>query len=150
MRLSRPIVLALIALILLSAACAHQVSPPKPQSGAALDVDCDAALCVISQNTWQNHIEPRHCTANCQADNKSIFIAAYCGSQANAVSFCQALMARPDCNGVNQANGRVAFTATFAANVGVDSRNACNNTTAGTVIYDPNTKQVVTQFPGLP
>ena len=149
MRHRRLTLLTVTALILVAAGCVRQ-APAPPHPGVALDVDCDAAYCNISQLTWQGHIEPRHCTANCQADNKSIFIAAYCGGLADAVSFCEQLMARPDCSGANQPNGRIAFTATFAASVGVDSRSACAATTAGTVIYDPGTQQVVTQFPGLP
>ena len=111
---------------------------------------CNAALCNISQATWQDHIDPRHCQGSCVGNHKSIFAGAYCGSRASAVTFCQTLMGRPGCAGTAQPNGRVSYTADLAGTAGEDRNNACANTARGTVIYDPIDDAVVTQFPGNP
>ena len=135
--------LALLTLAL-GACCANQGTDPAPD----VPPPCHVNLCNISQDTWQNHIEPRHCVGNCPP--KSIFVAGYCGGLADAVTFCQNIMNSPTCAPTQQPNNRVAYTATLAANVGSDRNNACAQTMTGTVIYDTGTNAVVTQFPGTP
>jgi hypothetical protein len=138
--------LVIAAAALALGACVHQT---PPHTGRLVPADCDIALCTIDAVAW-NHIDQGHCQGTCLINDKSIFDGAYCVNQANAVTFCQTLMGRPDCAGADQPNGRVAYTATFAAVVGTDLKSACNNTTQGTVIYDPAHVRVVTQFPGNP
>lgn len=140
---------ATFALLLLGACAPHK--PPTVAPDVDVDVvvpDCSAKLCNITDDTWQNHIDPRHCTGTCPP--KSIFAAAYCGSRADAVAFCLELMSRPNCQGAAQPNGRIAYTASLAGTAGSNRNNGCANTSRGTVIYDPNTLEVVTQFPGTP
>lgn len=144
-RLRRP-ALAAAALLILGA-CARQ-APPTQVARPFVAPACGTGLCVITDTIW-NHIDQRHCQG-CVANDKSAFINTYCGSKANAVTFCQTLMGRSDCASVQQANGRIAYTATFAADVGNERTSNCGNTSRGTVIYDPTTGGVVTQFPGNP
>jgi len=141
--------LVAVSVALALAACAGQ-TPVRTSSGVQVPPPCNAALCNITQNTWQYHIDPRHCQGTCVMDNKSVFVAGHCGSLANAVAFCQTLMGRADCLATQQPGTRVAYTATLAATVGTNRNNVCNNTDRGTVIYDTGTGQVVTQFPGDP
>lgn len=117
-----------------------------PPGGSA--PPCSAALCNISQSTWRRHIEPRHCTGECPP--KSIFSAEWCGGRAGAVAFCQALMEQASCAGTVQANGNVAYTADLGTEAGRDRDNRCGATRRGTVVYDPTTGRVITQFPGNP
>ncbi|HXO19251.1 MAG TPA: hypothetical protein VOA87_04915 [Thermoanaerobaculia bacterium] len=141
-----------LAAALALGACVHPLAAPRipnPQPLAPPPA-CNVALCNISQTTWNDHIDPRHCQGTCEGNNKSIFAAVYCGSLANAIAFCQTLMGRPNCAPVQQPGTRVAYGADFAATVGEDRGNACANTVHGTVIYDTGTGAVVTQFPGNP
>jgi hypothetical protein len=138
---------AALALLLLGACVPHRPPAVVPDVDVVVPA-CHASLCNITDDTWQNHIDPRHCTGTCPP--KSLFAAAYCGSRANAVAFCLELMSRPNCQGAAQPNGRIAYTATLAGTVGSNRNNGCANTVWGTVIYDPGTDEVVTQFPGTP
>ncbi len=146
LRRRRLVIAFAAAAVLALGACTSQRTEPRPAASLVVAA-CNPAFCNISDAVWQ-HIEMRHCQG-CVVNDKSAFVAGYCGSKANAVSFCQALMGRPNCAGVQQVNNRVAYSADFAAVIG-STRTACNDTVRGTVIYDTNTSAVVTQFPGNP
>jgi hypothetical protein len=94
------------------------------------------------------HIRDRHCNASCPTDNKSIFVANYCGSAANMRKFCNAIKNSSNCQQIAQRNGRIKAVATLSSNVGTNRNNGCNSTNIGSVIYDPSGNIVVTQFPG--
>lgn len=145
-----PVVLAATLALLLLGACAPH-KPPVVVTDRGSDVivpACSAKLCKITEDTWLTHIKPRHCTGTCPP--KSIFANAYCGSRADAVAFCEELMSRPNCQGDAQPNGRIAYTASLAGIAGSNRNNGCADTRWGTVIYDPDDDEVVTQFPGTP
>jgi hypothetical protein len=141
------VICTLLALLALTG-CTVQKPPVAAPEAVGQLVDCHQDYCVITEDTWSNHIEPRHCDGTCPP--KSLFVPAHCGSRADAVAFCRTLMNRPSCVGVDQGGGRIAFSANLAATVGSNRGNACNDTTRGTVIYDEHRDEVVTQFPGNP
>lgn len=114
----------------------------------AMGQACNPNLCNIDQAAWE-HISDRHC-GECVVNDHSSFNSSWCTDRQSAIDFCAALMQRGDCAGVAQPNGRRAYTATFANNIGLGSRDECNATDHGTVIYDPDTDRVITQFPSNP
>ncbi|MEM9556174.1 MAG: hypothetical protein AAGC60_18090 [Acidobacteriota bacterium] len=136
--------LCLAALGALTACTTPRAPSTTPEVAA-----CSTAFCNITDERWA-HINERHCQGTCSANNKSIFVPAYCGSKANAVTFCQDLMNRPNCTGTAQPNNRVAYSATFTGKVGDNRNDHCADTTRGTVIYETTTSKVITQFPGDP
>jgi len=151
--------LALGVLLLVATGCATTPQQPPPDTSStgtdptttqpeALGA-CAGFTCNISDATWTGHIQPRHCTG-CVAGNKSAFVAGYCTDKAAAVSLCQTVLAAGTCSATQQPNTRWAVTATLGATVGQDSRNSCNNTSVGTVIFESDKSTVVTQFPGSP
>lgn len=142
----------LVLLPTLALGACSSLDRPSTPGGPSPDVPapCNPALCAITDAGWM-HIESRHCPPiACAADNKSVFVPAHCVDKPAGIAFCRAVMNAPGCAPTQQGNGRVAYQATLAANVGQDRDNACAMTMDATVIHDPATATVVTQFPGNP
>ncbi len=124
-------------------ACAHSRTP---HSGAPDVVTCANVQCNITTATWTGHIVPRHCAGKCPP--KSIFTPGHCANRQAGITFCNAIINSPNCTATAQPNTYIKAVGTLTAAVGDDRNSSCGQTKVGTVIYNPTTKEVVTQYPG--
>jgi hypothetical protein len=100
------------------------------------------AACVVTQEVFDDHIEPRHCDPN-QFVDKSKFLDQYC-TRAAAQQFCRSVQNAGAVNRVVQPDNRVRFDAELGIVVGTAGEK-CGRV----IITSADDGTVVTQFPEL-
>jgi siroheme synthase len=100
------------------------------------------AACVVTQDVFDDHIDPRHCDPN-QFQNKSKFLVQYC-TRAAAEQFCRSVQNSGAVTRVVQPDNRVRFDAELGIVVGTAGEK-CGRV----VITSAADGTVVTQFPEL-
>ena len=134
----------------INSSVSYNPSPENPidsSSDLYASGNCSFLDCT---NLRVSHIRDRHCTGTCIPGDRSDFVSAYCGSEANMRKFCNAIKNSSNCHKEVGSLGRLLAIATLSSNVGEDSRNSCNMTNTGTVVYQPSSNLVISQHPGEP